>query len=299
MADKKSRQGLTVVITGASSGFGKGMAKRLAAEGANVVLAARRTELIEQLAEELGQNAVAVTTDISIEGDMERLMDTALADFGKVDVWINNAGLGIIGSFTEIPLADQMRLVQVNLMGTMYGSRFALKQFKQQSYGTLINLSSFVTSVPLPFGAAYTATKYGISGLSKGLYQEMRLDDWKDIQVCVVHPWVTDTPWTEHAGNYSGHAIEIGPADDPEEVIEEILGLIDNPQESLEIGFKVKGTAIIHKLMPDTVEKLDGHFLDRMLKSSPPAEPTPGSLFEPRMEGTGVSGKMRERFRNK
>lgn len=299
MSEKTSQDGLTVVITGASSGFGEGIARKLAAAGANVVLAARRTELIEELAEELGPNAVAVTTDISIEGDMERLMDTALADFGKVDIWINNAGLGIIGSFTEIPLADQMRLIQVNLMGTMYGSRFALQQFKRQNYGTLINLSSFVTSVPLPFGAVYTATKYGISGLSKSLYQEMRLEERDDIHVCAVHPWVTDTPWTEHAGNYSGHAIEIGPADDPEEVIEKILELIDDPKESLEIGFKVKGTAIVHKLMPDTVEKLDGIFLAKMLESSPPAENTSGSLFEPRMEGTGVSGNMRERFRNK
>ena len=299
MSKEKSWKGLTAVITGASSGFGEGMARKLSGAGANVVLAARRTELIEELAEELGPNAVAVTTDISIEKDMERLMDTALADFGKVDVWINNAGLGIIGSFTDIPLADQMRLIQVNLMGTMYGSQFALRQFKQQNYGTLINLSSFVTSVPLPFGATYTATKYGISGLSKGLYQEMDLEERKDIHVCVVHPWVTDTPWTEHAGNYSGRAIEIGPADDPEEVIGQILSLIDKPQESLEIGFKVKGTAVSHKLMPDLVEKLNGQFLMKMLESSPPAPHTSGSLFEPRMEGTGVSGELRERFRNK
>lgn len=299
MSEKKSRTGLTVVITGASSGFGKGMAQKLASQGANVVLAARRTALIEELAEECGPNALAVTTDISSERDMAHLMDEALRVFGKVDVWINNAGLGIIGPFTEVPLTDQRRLVEVNLLGTMYGSHHAMRHFIERGNGTLINLSSFVYYVPLPYGAVYSATKYGISALSQGLHQEMELEGRKGIHVCAVHPWVTDTPWTYHAGNYSGYRIDIGPADDPEKVIEEILGMIEAPKETLQIGFKVKGAIIAHRLMPDLTEKLDGQFLLKMLRSSPYTPATSGSLFEPQPEGTEISGDLRERWKNK
>lgn len=299
MAEKKSRAGLTVVVTGASSGFGKGMVQKLASQGANVVLAARRTALIEELAEQLGPNALAVTTDISSERDMALLMEEAVRAFGKVDVWINNAGLGIIGPFTEVPLTDQRRLVEVNLIGTMLGSHYAMRHFLERGSGTLINLSSFAYYVPLPYGAVYSATKFGISALTQGLHQEMELEGRKDIHVCAVHPWVTDTPWTYHAGNYSGHSIDIGPADDPEKVIDEILGLIDSPKETLEIGFKVKGAIIAHRLMPELTEKLDGRFLIRMLRSSPYTPATSGSLFEPQPEGTEVAGDLRERWKNK
>ncbi|MGO1058612.1 SDR family NAD(P)-dependent oxidoreductase [Planococcus sp. FY231025] len=299
MDGKTSRVGLTVVVTGASSGFGKGMAQKLASQGANVVLAARRTALIEELAEQLGPNALAVTTDISNERDIAHLMEEALRAFGKVDVWINNAGLGIIGPFTEVPLTDQRRLVEVNLLGTVYGSHHAMRHFLERGRGTLINLSSFVYYVPLPYGAVYSATKFGISALTQGLYQEMELEGRKDIHVCAVHPWVTDTPWTYHAGNYSGHSIDIGPADDPEKVIDEILGLIDSPKETLEIGFKVKGAIFAHRLMPELTEKLDGQFLMKMLQNSPYTPATSGSLFEPQPEGTEVSGDLRERWKHK
>ena len=93
----QDRQGLTVVVTGASSGFGRGIAQQLAADGANVVLAARRTGLIEELAAELGDRTLAVTKDVSEPEEMARLMAAAESRFGKVDVWINNAGLGIMG----------------------------------------------------------------------------------------------------------------------------------------------------------------------------------------------------------
>jgi short-subunit dehydrogenase len=293
------REGLTVVITGASSGFGKGVARKLSEDGANVVLAARRTTLIEELAKECGPNAVAVTTDISNEEDMNRLMDTALAAFGTVDVWFNNAGLGIIGSFTDTPLKDLNRLVDINMVGTMYGSHLALRQFKKQGYGTLINMSSFVSKVPLPFGAAYTATKFGITGLGGGLYEEMKLEGHRDIHVCTVHPWVTDTPWVEHLANYSGHEIVFGPVDAPEKVISVVMGLIDRPTASVDVGFKSKTAVAAFEGMPQVVEYLNGRSLLGMLRSAPEAANSAGSLHEPREEGTDVTGEMRERLKKK
>lgn len=297
MALTKDRQGLTVVVTGASSGFGRGIAQKLAADGANVVLAARRTKLIDELAIELGGRALAVTTDVSSEEDIARLMAAAESRFGKVDVWINNAGLGIMGSFTDIPLNDMLRLVDINLKGMIYGSHHALRHFKENGSGTLINMSSFISSVPLPFGAVYCATKYGIAGLTAGLHLEMELEGRKDIHVCMVHPWVTDTPWPEHSGNYSGHEITLGPVDDPETVIDAVIGLIDQPQESVEIGSKSKAAILSKHLIPIGTEKLNGILLQEILKSAPSAEKTSGSIHSPRFEGTQVSGNMRNRLK--
>ncbi|MDN7245138.1 SDR family NAD(P)-dependent oxidoreductase [Planococcus shenhongbingii] len=296
MADEQSRSGLTVVITGTSSGIGKGVAKRLAREGANLVVGARRTNLIEALAKECGPNTVAVTADVSKEQDVARLLETAMSSFGKIDVWINNAGIGTFGSFTDTPLKDLNRTIEINLLGTFYGSHFALSQFKKQKYGTLINVSSFASKVPLAFGAAYTASKYGVSGVSNGLHQEMGLEDFKDIHICSVDPWVTDTPWTVHAGNYSGHEIAIGPADDPQQVVDAIISQIDSPQQTLEVGAKVKGAAFSSNLLPGTTRKMNSELFYKMLQEAPPAPTTSGSLFEPRQEGTDVTGDLRERF---
>ncbi|MGI2328092.1 SDR family oxidoreductase [Planococcus sp. YIM B11945] len=293
MASKAPRGGLTVVVTGASSGFGKGIAQKLAKEGANVVLAARRTALLENLAAECGPNALAVTTDISREEDMVRLYELAVAKFGKVDVWINNAGLGIVGSFTETPIADLVRLVEINMLGTMYGSHLALRHFKEQGRGTLINMSSFVSKVPMPFGAIYTATKAGITSLSRGLHQELKLEGWNNIHVCVVHPWVTDTPWTLHCGNYSGRELRFWPVDKPGTVINVVTELIDQPQESIDIGFKVQGSLISSKVLPSFVGKMTGASLALMLRAAPETPATSGSLHKPKPEGTEVTGDLR------
>lgn len=299
MPNERFREGLTVVVTGASSGIGKGVAKQLASEGANVVLAARRTTEIEKLAEECGPHATAVTADITKEEDIARLLETAVSAHGKVDVWINNAGTGTYGPFTDTPLKDLNRTVEVNFLGTLYGCHYALNQFKKQRHGTLINVASFASKVPLAFGAAYTASKYGVSGLTNGLHQELSLEDYKDIHVCSVDPWVTDTPWTAHAGNYSGHEIVIGPSDDPQQVVEAILSQIDNPQQNLEVGAKVKETTALSNVLPKTTHSLNSRQFQEMLEAAPPSPATSGSLFEPRPEGTGVSGDLRERFEKK
>ncbi|WP_142826737.1 SDR family NAD(P)-dependent oxidoreductase [Planococcus soli] len=297
MATKKTHAGLTVVITGTSSGIGKGVAQQLAAKGANVVLAARRTKEIEALAESCGPNAIAVTTDVSREEDVAKLFETVMGVFSSIDVWINNAGIGTYGSFTDTPLKDLNRTVDINFLGTIYGSHYALNQFKKQRYGTLINVSSFASKTPMPFGAAYTGSKYGVSGLSNGLHQEMRMDGFEDIHVCSVDPWVTDTPWAQHAGNYSGHEIIVGPADDPQKVVDSIIGLIDNPQKTVEIGTKSKGIAAAGSLLPKTTKGLTGRSLLKMIQDAPPAPPTSGSLYNSGPEGTSISGNLRERLK--
>ncbi|PSL36372.1 short-subunit dehydrogenase [Planomicrobium soli] len=297
MANKKKHAGLTVVITGASSGFGKGVAQKLGAEGANVVLAARRTQLIEELAIEIGPNALAVTTDVSKEEDVKHLCESAIAAFGAIDVWINNAAVGVIGPFTEVPTKDITRAVQINVIGTIYGSHYALRHFKEQKTGTLINVGSVSGKIPYPYYTPYSTTKFAVTGLSAALHQEIELEGYDKIHVCTVHPWATDTPWFEHTGNYTGHAAELKPMDDPEIVIDAIVDLIDNPKESVDTGIKAKSAAISSHLAPGTTEAFNAKYVKKIIQSAPPAPPTSGSLYEPMETGTGVSGGIRERMK--
>lgn len=297
MAEKKSHDQLTVVIAGASSGFGKGVARRLAADGANLVLGARRTQLVEALAEELSPNAVAVSMDISKEKDVKKLYDTAMEKFGRIDVWINMAGVGLIGPYTEIPAEDLRRLVETDVLGTMYGSQYALRRFKEQKSGTLINIGSFAAKVPLPYYASYSAVKYAVASLSSALRHEMELEGFDDIHVCTVHPWASDTPFFDHSGNYSGHRAQVKPMDDPEKVIDAVIGLIDKPQESVEVGIKTKGAAISSSLMPDSTETLNAKYIQKIIEDAPPAPHTSGILHEPMESGREVTAGLRERMK--
>lgn len=160
----------TFVIIGASSGFGRGVAIKLRHYGANVVLAARRTELLEEVAKEVrnaGGKALVVTTDITKPEDVQHLAEATLKEFGNIDVWINDAGVGAIGRFWDIPLEDQSRVIDVTLKGVVYGSYIAMQQFRKQGYGVLVNIGSIDSEVPLAYQGSYSASKAGVRSLGR------------------------------------------------------------------------------------------------------------------------------------
>ena len=146
--------GKVIVITGASSGFGKGTALKFATAGASVVLAARREQLLDELVQECeaaGGHAISVPTDVSQAIEVEQLGQAAIARFGHINIWINNAGVGTLGRFEEIPLTDHQQVIQTDLLGTLYGSYFAMRHFRERGSGTLINLASGLAKVPSPY----------------------------------------------------------------------------------------------------------------------------------------------------
>src|SRR4051812_17804792 len=138
---KKSVSGKVIVITGASSGFGKGAALEFARGGAKLALAARRSDLLDGLAAECraaGAEAIVCPTDVSRREDVERLAQQTLDAFGRIDVWLNDAGTGTLGPFERIPLEHHEQVIATNLLGTLYGSYFAYRQFLSQGGGILI-----------------------------------------------------------------------------------------------------------------------------------------------------------------
>jgi short-subunit dehydrogenase len=285
-----------VVITGASSGFGKGAALKFAQEGASVVLAARRAGLLTELAQECESKAVKalpVETDVSREEDLEKLKDAALSTFGQIDVWVNNAGVGALGRFEEVPLADHVKVIETDLLGTLYGSYFAMAQFRKQGFGTLINVSSVLGKVPSPYYASYAAAKHGVVGLSGSLRQELAADKVEDIHVCTVLPTSFDTPFFDHASNYTGHeSAPIPPVYEPEKVVDVIVGLAKDPDDEVSVGTAAKVSIFAHQVAPHATErKMRKEAYKAQIEEAPLAADTPGSVLRPSRVGTTVKRK--------
>lgn len=278
----------TVVITGASSGFGKGVAQALAAQGHNLILAARREDLINELADEI-KSAIAIPTDVARSEDIQHVYERAIAEFGHIDVWINNAGVGATGPFQDIPLEDQIRVVETNLIGVLNGSHVAIRHFLERNKGTLINIGSIAGKVAVPYFAIYGATKSAVQFLSSSIRQELEESGKDDIHVCLVNPWATATPYWEHSANYTGHELRMPMIDGPQDVIDTIVDLLENPKDEIDVSVQLKGAALGSHITPGLTEDAATKMVHAaIMKQAPEAVDTSGSLHEPMQSGRGV-----------
>jgi NADP-dependent 3-hydroxy acid dehydrogenase YdfG len=169
--------GKVVVITGASSGLGEATARLLSAEGASVVLGARRVERLQALADELkgkGGKALAVATDVTDREQVKALADAAVQAFGRIDVIINNAGLMPQAPLERLKVDEWDRMIDVNLKGVLYGIAAALPHMQRQKSGHVINVSSVAGHKVGPGFTVYAATKHAVRALSEGLRQEVK-----------------------------------------------------------------------------------------------------------------------------
>ncbi len=169
--------GKVVVITGASSGLGEAAARHLSALGAAVVLGARRAERIRALAREFagrGGKALAVPTDVTDRVQVQRLVDTAVEKFGRIDVMLNNAGLMPQAPLTRLQVDEWDRMIDVNLKGVLYGIAAALPHMQRQKSGHIINVSSVAGHKIRAGATVYAATKFAVRALSEGLRLEVK-----------------------------------------------------------------------------------------------------------------------------
>ncbi|MGY4515862.1 SDR family NAD(P)-dependent oxidoreductase [Lysobacter sp. HA18] len=286
----------TVVITGASSGFGRGVALRLAEEGCNLVLAARRSNLLDQLAKECG-NAIAVTCDVGDPNAVEKLAAAAIAKFNRFDVWINNAGVAALGPYERVPLEDHMRVMQTNMGGALAGSYVALRHFRQSGDGTLINVASMLGRTPAPYYASYCATKYGIVGLCDALRQEVAAVGAADkIRICAVLPMAADTPFFDHAANYTGHTLHPFPITDADEIVAAIVGVVNAPQDEVTVGLSATAAVIAERLSQTITHGMTGAMQQLLQDEAPEAPEDAGNLHRPLAIGTGVHGSILQRL---
>ncbi|MGO1540284.1 MAG: SDR family NAD(P)-dependent oxidoreductase [Luteimonas sp.] len=292
--------GRTYVITGATSGLGRGTALALAEHGAKVVVAGRRRDLLEEVvgqAHTAGGQAVPVEADVSRAEDVEAIAAAAVEHFGGIDAWVNNAGIGALGRFWDIPLEDHVRVIDVNLKGVIFGSHVALRGFIAQGHGTLVNIGSIDSEVPLAYQGSYSASKAGVLSLGRALNEELRLAGAERIRVSTVMPWAVDTPWWEHAANYSGGTPRMAAMDDPAMVVEKIVEAILDPREEVVVGWKAKASAGTHVVAADLAERFSAGVAHKwQMKDAPPAPPTTGTLYEPMASGRNVEGGVRDRM---
>ena len=191
-------EGKVVVITGASSGLGEATARLLSAQGATVVLGARRIERLQKLADELtgsGAKALAVTTDVIHCDQVKRLVDTAVQKFGRVDVMLNNAGLMQQSPLERLKVDEWDNMIDINIKGVLYGIAAALPHMKRQKAGHIINVSSVAGHKITPLGAVYCATKHAVRALSEGLRTEVKP---YNIRTTVISPGAVATELPSH-----------------------------------------------------------------------------------------------------
>ena len=292
---RSSLEGAVVVITGASSGIGRAAAQAFARQRARVVLAARDEQALQDATEEcraLGAEALAVPTDTTLSDSVEQLASAA-AEFGggRIDIWVNNAGVGAVGAFDETPLDAHEQVVQTDLIGYLRGAHVVLPYFKQQREGTLINTQSVGSWVPQPFAVAYSASKFGLRGFSHALRGE--LAQWPDIHVCDVYPSMVDTPGFRDGGNYAGRSLQPPPPlCDPREVADAMVGLALHPRHTTTVGVTAMVLRFAHFLTPG-FDLLSGLMTGAALRRADRVAPSSGNLFHPALGQRRIDGGWR------
>jgi NAD(P)-dependent dehydrogenase (short-subunit alcohol dehydrogenase family) len=285
-----------VVITGASSGIGRATAHAFAEQGDTVVLAARRTDMLREVERECterGGSALAIPTDMRHEQEVEALGRQVLDRFGRIDVWFNNAGMGVFGRFDDVPSEVWRGVIETNLFGYMHGAKVAMRAFYRQGSGVLIQNASIVGRLAKSDGSAYATSKFAVRGFSEALRQEVL--DYPDIHICTILPSVIDTPFFQHAANYSGLRVRAAPpVYTPEKVARVVVRLVDHPQAEVIIGGAGKFAAVQKRLAPTFTTWFTGRALHKGFLASDPSPDTTGAVFEPMRDRAGVRGGWRE-----
>lgn len=292
---KRVLYGKTVVITGASSGIGRAAAIAFAENGANLVLAARREDALETVAAEcrvFNVGAIAVKTDVTDAAAMKRLAENA-ADFGgKIDIWVNNAGIGTVGEFTQTPVTAHQRVIETNLLGYIHGAHAVLPYFKRQLHGVLINLNSLGGWIAQPYSVAYASSKWGLRGFSEALRGELL--KYRDIHICDIFPGFIDTPGFQHGANYIGRKIKpIPPVYDARKVAKAIVSLAVRPRNAVTVGASAIVMKFLNNLFPNVFQSVFVTLMDFYFKRAQKVPVSDGSLFDSENSESGIDGGWR------
>lgn len=246
-----------VAITGASAGIGRATAERLSAEGAAVVLSARRADRLNELTASItaaGGRALAVPGDVTSDADMHALVARAVETFGRLDAMICNAGIGYTGALDDTPPDVMRRLIDVNLMGTLYAARAALEVFRRQDRGHLVVVSSINGRRGIGGSSVYAATKAAQVGLVEALRAEFV---GTSLRASVVYPVATSTEFRDVIRRDFGRATSgVGPKQTAEHVARAIAKCLVSPRAEVYPYRPAKLLALLGVIAPAQADRL-------------------------------------------
>lgn len=251
--------GKVVIVTGASSGIGEATAREFAKAGASIVLAARRVDKLQTLAEEIaamntGAQTLVVQADLSKLEDIQAMIQQTLEKFGRIDVLVNNAGFGRLDWLENLdPIKDIQAQIDVNVMGVIQTTRQVLPVMIKQRQGNIINMCSMAGLVGTPTYSIYAASKHAVHGFSEALRREVK--PW-GIDVSLIYPGGVVTEFTQHAGikrktNAKTPSFMLLTA---EQVGLAVVKLVHRPQRMLVIPWLWNVTVFMNKLFPGLVD---------------------------------------------
>lgn len=278
----RSLEGKTVVITGGTSGVGRAAAEAFALEGCNVVIAARGEKGLEDttaLLRDLGAVTLAVKTDVSVADDVKNLAEQALQFNGRIDIWVNNAGVMATGKFEDMSAEAVDQVVKTNLLGYLHGAHTILPIFKKQTDGILINNISIGGWIPTPYGTAYSASKYGIRGMADALQGE--ISDFPNIHVCSLYPGMQKSTGNSHSAKFSGLDFKVPPgAADPRDTAQLMVKTAKSPKKSVMPDVSTMMMKGLYKLLPGVFSNVSSGVLRMMMKPDKNKESN-GNIFIP------------------
>jgi NAD(P)-dependent dehydrogenase (short-subunit alcohol dehydrogenase family) len=275
-----------VALMGASSGIGRESALRLAKKGAKVVVSARGEEGLASLVDEIrrsGGQATAVVADTSDFEQVNAVADRAVEEYGRLDTWVHLAAVGLFATFEQTTPEEFARVIDVNLMGQVYGAMAALPHLKREGGGALIHVSSVEAKRSFPFHSAYGASKHGIDGFLEALRVELKHERWP-ISVTQVLPGTINTPFFDKGRSKIGvKPVGIPPIYEPETVADVIVYAAENPARDLVSGGAARALILNQRLSPrmlDAVLTTRAGFSPQKTEE-PRSEDDPDNLYGP------------------
>ena len=292
----KSVEEQVVVVMGASSGIGRETALRFARRGAKVVASARSEEGLRSLVdriEEEGGEAIAMTADVSDFDRVKAVADGAVEEYGRLDTWAHLASVSLFAPVDKIDPEEFKRVVEVDLMGQVYGAMAALPHLKREGRGALVHVSSVLGRRSVPLQSPYCASKHGVEGFLESLRVELKHEGWP-IGVTSVMPASINTPFFDKSRTKLGYRpMSLPPFYPPKVVADALLYAAENAPRDLVVGGAGKALLLTQRLSP---RLMDAFMLPAGFRwqqtDEPKPEEAPDYLFEPVQDDDRIEGNF-------